>query len=251
MQPQPPPYDPPALDAFVALAGARLWTARMAEIGRRAAVRAARRTGDPPAPRARTGDRAAARHADPAALRGRTCTPPGWPGDAVTLSRALSAPRQAAAARQAANRARRRRHAGAGVPPAAHRGAAGLARLHGCLRRAGGRCALRPADRAGRHRGGDRLRRRVGRGGPARASRRLVASGRPGRRRPADLARRPSRALPAEDDAAAGPGRPVPWPRCTAASAACCRPVVVATTTTRRAAARSAAAGRDATPTLV
>ena len=37
MQPQPPPYDPPALDAFVALAGPRLWAARMAEIGRYAA----------------------------------------------------------------------------------------------------------------------------------------------------------------------------------------------------------------------
>ena len=36
MQPQPPPYDPQALDAFVALAGARRWSARMAEIARRA-----------------------------------------------------------------------------------------------------------------------------------------------------------------------------------------------------------------------
>jgi hypothetical protein len=38
MQPQPPPYDPQALDAFVALAGARLWSARLAEIGRRVAA---------------------------------------------------------------------------------------------------------------------------------------------------------------------------------------------------------------------
>jgi len=32
MQPQPPPFDPRALDAFVALVGARVWSARMAEI---------------------------------------------------------------------------------------------------------------------------------------------------------------------------------------------------------------------------
>ena len=37
MQPQPPPYDQQALDAFIALTGPRLWKARMAEIGRRAA----------------------------------------------------------------------------------------------------------------------------------------------------------------------------------------------------------------------
>jgi hypothetical protein len=37
MQPQPPPYDPRTLEAFVALAGERLWSARIAEIGRRAA----------------------------------------------------------------------------------------------------------------------------------------------------------------------------------------------------------------------
>jgi hypothetical protein len=37
MQPQPPPYDPVALDAFVGLAGPRLWAARMAEIHARAA----------------------------------------------------------------------------------------------------------------------------------------------------------------------------------------------------------------------
>jgi hypothetical protein len=38
MLPQPPPYDPKALDAFVALGGARLWAARMTEIGLRAAT---------------------------------------------------------------------------------------------------------------------------------------------------------------------------------------------------------------------
>jgi hypothetical protein len=38
MQPQPPPYDPVALEAFVALPGDRLWASRMAEIGRRAAT---------------------------------------------------------------------------------------------------------------------------------------------------------------------------------------------------------------------
>jgi hypothetical protein len=37
MQPQPPPYDPQALDAFVALAGARSWEARIEEIRRHAA----------------------------------------------------------------------------------------------------------------------------------------------------------------------------------------------------------------------
>ena len=37
MQPQPPPYDPQALDAFVALAGARRWKTRIEEICRRAA----------------------------------------------------------------------------------------------------------------------------------------------------------------------------------------------------------------------
>ncbi len=36
MQPQPPPYDQQALDAFVALTGPRLWVTRMEEIGRRA-----------------------------------------------------------------------------------------------------------------------------------------------------------------------------------------------------------------------
>ena len=37
MQPRPPPFDPRALDAFVALAGAKLWSARLAEIDRLAA----------------------------------------------------------------------------------------------------------------------------------------------------------------------------------------------------------------------
>ena len=46
----------------------RLWTARMAEIGRAGGVRAARRAGGPAASCARTGDRAAARHADAPAL---------------------------------------------------------------------------------------------------------------------------------------------------------------------------------------
>lgn len=36
MQPQPPPFDPRALDAFVALVGARVWSARIAEIAERA-----------------------------------------------------------------------------------------------------------------------------------------------------------------------------------------------------------------------
>ena len=38
MQPQPAPYDPQALDAFVAYAGRRRWIARIAEIGVRAAA---------------------------------------------------------------------------------------------------------------------------------------------------------------------------------------------------------------------
>ncbi|HET7880008.1 MAG TPA: hypothetical protein VFL55_03920 [Acetobacteraceae bacterium] len=37
MLPQPPPYDPRALDAFVALVGARLWAQRIAQIGLQAA----------------------------------------------------------------------------------------------------------------------------------------------------------------------------------------------------------------------
>src|SRR6516162_2934657 len=37
MQPQPPPYQPSALDAFVALAGVDAWVARIGEISRRAA----------------------------------------------------------------------------------------------------------------------------------------------------------------------------------------------------------------------
>jgi hypothetical protein len=37
MHPQPPPYDSPALDAFIALAGSDVWAARMAEIAARAA----------------------------------------------------------------------------------------------------------------------------------------------------------------------------------------------------------------------
>ncbi|MGA9016435.1 MAG: hypothetical protein WB509_28410, partial [Acetobacteraceae bacterium] len=85
MQPQPPPYDPPALDAFVALAGMRLWTARMADIGRRAAC----------GPRA--GQAIRQRHALELAierLRGTLTRPPSvaelhavrLAGDAVTLS---------------------------------------------------------------------------------------------------------------------------------------------------------------------
>jgi hypothetical protein len=90
MQPQPPPYDPPALDAFVALAGPRLWAARMAEIGRRATC----------GPRAGQAIRQC--HALELAierLRGTLTRPPSaaelqaarLAGDAVTLARALSA----------------------------------------------------------------------------------------------------------------------------------------------------------------
>ena len=97
MQPQPPPYDPPALDAFVALTGARLWTARMAELGRSAAS----------GPRA--GQAIRQRHALELAierLRGTLTRPPSvaelhaarLAGDAVRLARGTERARQAAAA---------------------------------------------------------------------------------------------------------------------------------------------------------
>ena len=70
MQPQPPPYDPLALDAFVALAGTRVWAARMAEIASTRRVRTACRTVVAPASCARAGDRTVAGHADPAAVAG-------------------------------------------------------------------------------------------------------------------------------------------------------------------------------------
>jgi hypothetical protein len=90
MQPQPPPYDPQALDAFVALAGARLWSARLAQIGRRAAA----------GPRAGLAVRQ--RHALELAierLRGTLARPPSTgelhaarlAGEAVLLSRGLGA----------------------------------------------------------------------------------------------------------------------------------------------------------------
>lgn len=88
MHPQPPPYDPQALDAFVALAGARRWSARMVEIARRAMS----------GPRAGQGVRQ--RHALELAverLRGTLTRPPSTAelhaarlaGDAVALSKAL------------------------------------------------------------------------------------------------------------------------------------------------------------------
>jgi hypothetical protein len=94
MQPQPPPYDPRALDAFVALAGARLWSARLAGIGRLAAA----------GPRA--GLAARQRHALELAierLRGTLTRAPSTgelhaarlAGEAVALSRGLGAPGKA------------------------------------------------------------------------------------------------------------------------------------------------------------
>jgi len=91
MQPQPPPYDPRALDAFVAFAGARLWAARMAEIGAKAAA----------GPRA--GQAVRQRHALELAierLRGPLARPPSpaelhaatLAGEAVALSRACAMP---------------------------------------------------------------------------------------------------------------------------------------------------------------
>jgi hypothetical protein len=90
MQPQPLPYDPKALDAFVALVGAPLWAARMEEIARRAA------SGP------RTGQAARQRHALELAierLRGTLTRPPSTAelhaarlaGDAVALARTLRA----------------------------------------------------------------------------------------------------------------------------------------------------------------
>jgi hypothetical protein len=91
MQPQPPPYDPQALDAFVALTGERRWSARIAEIGRRASS----------GPRA--GQATRQRHALELAierlLRGTLPRPPSHAelhaarlaSDAVALSRRLSA----------------------------------------------------------------------------------------------------------------------------------------------------------------
>ena len=90
MQPQPPPYDPQALDAFVALAGERRWPARIAEIGRRASS----------GPRA--GQATRQRHALELAierLRGTLPRPPSHAelhaarlaGEATALSRRLAA----------------------------------------------------------------------------------------------------------------------------------------------------------------
>jgi hypothetical protein len=89
MQPQPLPFDPHALDAFVALAGARPWAARLAEISRHAAC----------GPRA--GQAIRQRHAIELAierLRGTLTRPPSTAelhaarlaADAVALSRHLS-----------------------------------------------------------------------------------------------------------------------------------------------------------------
>jgi hypothetical protein len=91
---QPIPFDPRALDAFVAMAGARAWAVRMAEIGRRAAS----------GPRA--GQAIRQRHALELAierLRGPLTRPPSiaerhaarLATDAVTLFRQSSAPGKA------------------------------------------------------------------------------------------------------------------------------------------------------------
>jgi len=91
MHPQPPPYDPAILEAFVALAGERPWTARMAEIGQRAAIGR------------RAGQAIRQRHALELAIERLRGALPRVPtaaelhaarlaGDAVALSRALNAP---------------------------------------------------------------------------------------------------------------------------------------------------------------
>ena len=90
MQPQPPPYDPQALERSSHWQAPRLWAARMAEIGRRAAC----------GPRAGQAIRQC--HALELAierLRGTLTRPPSaaelqaarLAGDAVTLARALGA----------------------------------------------------------------------------------------------------------------------------------------------------------------
>ncbi len=90
MQPQPPPYDPDALEAFVALAGRALWAARIAEIGAWAAAGR------------REGQAIRQRHALELAverLRGPLRRPPSpaelyaarLAGDAATLADALGA----------------------------------------------------------------------------------------------------------------------------------------------------------------
>src|SRR5690349_10377065 len=89
MYPQPPPYEPKALDAFVALAGYRLWSQRLGEIQRLIAS----------GPRA--GQMIRQRHALELAierLRGTLTGPPSaaemyaarYAGDVVALSRTLS-----------------------------------------------------------------------------------------------------------------------------------------------------------------
>jgi hypothetical protein len=91
MQPHPPPYDPRVLDTFVALAGSRLWSARLAEIRDRAASGS------------RTGRLLRQRYALELAierLRRGPCRPPlpaelraAWlAGEATRLSQRLGAP---------------------------------------------------------------------------------------------------------------------------------------------------------------
>lgn len=91
MQRQPLPFDPRALDAFVAMVGAGAWTARLAEIGRLASAGP------------RTGAAVLQRHGLELAierLRGPLTRPPaiaelhaaGLAMDAVALHRRLGAP---------------------------------------------------------------------------------------------------------------------------------------------------------------
>ena len=125
MQPQPPPYDPHTLDAFVAFAGARRWAARMAEhrpARRRRARVPGRRSGSAMRWNWRSSGCAAR---SPARRPALNCTLRGWPATRwCCRGRSVRRGRRSAA-RTAADGAVRRRHAGAGVPPAAHGGAAG------------------------------------------------------------------------------------------------------------------------------
>ena len=197
-----------ALDAFVALAGARTWSARMAEIHRLAAS----------GPRA--GQAIRQRHAVELAierLRGTLQRPASTTelhaarlaGEAVALAGALTRT-ASAAARAAAGGPVRRRHARAAVPPAADRRAAACARLP------------RRLSRVWRTRLRDLL---LARGNVEAEVVCEVVSAEEGRlvqrgawsrladRVDADLRAwlvAPSRPLPAEDDAAAGPARAVP-----------------------------------------
>jgi hypothetical protein len=193
--------------AFVRLVGSRAWSRRLADISRRTqsgplSGRAAQQRHALEIALGRVADQAALAKASPAERRVL-----GFAAEAVRLARSLpEGPR---------TRLRGLLQEGltgeATLIPLFHllRTAARIARaasrwLHGPGR--GTPFDLTHRSRRHRRRGG--LRDRLGRGRPPRASRRLVRAGGPRASRAADLARRASRPLPAEDDAARGAGGP-------------------------------------------